>query len=91
VLAKPVIKDTRRRRSSATGRFTTASLTTIAAITQLLPYPVLAGPGAEPSRNQPAAQGLLAGAAEQCVVDPTVTGYPAGTSSAAVSFATARP
>jgi hypothetical protein len=34
---------------SATGRLIMGSLTTMAAITQLLPYPVLAGSGAEPS------------------------------------------
>ena len=34
---------------SAAGRFTMGSLTTMAAITQLLPYPVVSGPGAEPS------------------------------------------
>jgi hypothetical protein len=34
---------------TATGRLSMGSLTTMAAITQLLPYPVLAGPGAEPS------------------------------------------
>ena len=39
----------------ATGRRTAGSRTTTAAITQLLPYPVFAGPGAEPSWNQDAA------------------------------------
>ena len=34
---------------TATGRLTMGRLTTMAPITQLLPYPVLAGPGAEPS------------------------------------------
>jgi len=33
----------------ATGRRTVGSLTTMAAITQLLPNPVFAGPGADPS------------------------------------------
>ena len=33
----------------ATGRRTAGSFTTMAAITQLLPYPVFAGPGADPS------------------------------------------
>ncbi len=43
----------------ATGRRTAGSFTTMAAITQLLPYPVFAGPGADPSRNQEAAQTFL--------------------------------
>ena len=33
----------------ATGLLTAGSRTTTAAITQLLPYPVFAGPGADPS------------------------------------------
>src|SRR5512135_2961487 len=43
----------------ATGRRTAGSFTTTAAITQLLPYPVFAGPGADPSWNQEAAQTFL--------------------------------
>jgi hypothetical protein len=34
---------------SATGRLIIGSFTTMAATTQLLPYPVLAGPAADPS------------------------------------------
>ena len=48
----------------ATGLVTSGSRTTTAAITQLLPYPVFAGPGAEPSCNQPATH-LLAAPPEQ--------------------------
>ena len=40
---------------TATGRLIMGSLTTMAAMTQLLPYPVLAGPAADPSWNQDAA------------------------------------
>jgi len=43
----------------ATGRLMTGSLTTTAAITQLLPYPVFAGPGAEPSWNHDAARTFI--------------------------------
>ena len=45
------------------------SLTTMAAMTQLLPYPVLAGPGAEPSWNQDAAQTFLPRRRNKRVVD----------------------
>src|SRR5260370_218560 len=43
----------------ATGRRTAGSRTTTAAITQVLPYPVFAGPGADPSWNQDAAHTFL--------------------------------
>ena len=41
----------------ATGRLITGSLTTMAATTQLLPYPVLAGPAADPSTGWAARRG----------------------------------
>ena len=62
-----------------------------AAITQLFPQPVFAGPGAEPSWNQDAAQTFLPGRRNRVSSIATVTGCPAGTSSAITSFATARP
>jgi hypothetical protein len=43
----------------ATGLLIMGSRTTTAATTQLLPYPVLAGPGADPSWNHDAAQTFL--------------------------------
>jgi hypothetical protein len=46
-----------------TGLRTMGSRTTMAAATQLLPYPVFAGPCAEPSWNQPAAQTFISSAA----------------------------
>jgi hypothetical protein len=76
---------------SATGRLTMGSQTMMAAITQLLPYAVLAGPGAEPSWNQEAAQTFLPRRLNKVSSMATVTGCPAGTSSVVTSFATARP
>jgi hypothetical protein len=65
------------------------SRTTTAAITQLLPYPVLAGPDADPSWNQDAARTFLPRRRNKASSIATVTGCPAGTSSAATSLATA--
>src|SRR5512135_691058 len=75
----------------ATGRRTAGSLTTTAAITQLLPYPVFAGPGADPSWNQEAAQTFLPRRRNSVSSIATLTGCPAGTSSPATRRATARP
>ena len=71
----------------ATGRRTAGSRTTTAAITQLLPYPVFAGPGADPSWNQDAAQTFLPRRRNRVSSIATVTGSPAGTSSATTSRA----
>jgi hypothetical protein len=71
----------------ATGRRTTGSRT--AAITQLLPYPVFAGPGADPSWNHDAT--LLPRRRNKVSSIATTTGSPAGTSSPATRRATARP
>ncbi len=51
-----------------TGREQNGSVMTIPAITQLLPYPVLRGPFADPSWNHEAAH-LLPAAPEQRVID----------------------
>jgi len=66
----------------ATGRRTAGSRTTTAAITQLLPYPVFAGPGADPSWNQDAAHTFFPRLLKRMSSIATVTGSPAGTSSA---------
>ena len=76
---------------TATGRLIIGSLTTMAAITQLLPYPVFAGPGADPSWNQEAAQTFLPRRRNKVSSIATVTGCPADTSSATTSLATVRP
>ena len=73
------------------GRRTAGSFTTMAAITQLLPYPVFAGPGADPSWNQDAAQTFLPRRRNKVSSIATTTGSPAGTSSATTRRATARP
>ena len=75
----------------ATGLLSIGSRTTTAAITQLLPYPVFAGPGAEPSWNQDAAHTFFPRRRNKVSSIATVTGCPAGTSSATTSLATARP
>jgi hypothetical protein len=75
----------------ATGRRTAGSRTTTAAITQVLPYPVFAGPGADPWWNQDAARTFLPRRRNSVSSITTTTGCPAGTSSAAASRATARP
>src|SRR5712691_3090802 len=75
----------------ATGRRTAGSRTTTAAITQLFPYPVFAGPGADPSWNQEAAQTFLPRRRNKVSSIATTTGSPAGTSSATTRRATARP
>ena len=66
----------------ATGRRRTGSRTTTAAITQLLPYPVFAGPGADPSWNHDAAQTFFPRLLNKVSSIATPTGSPAGTSSA---------
>ena len=53
----------------ATGRLMAGSLTTTAAITQLLPYPVFAGPGADAVMEPRRRPHLLAAPSEQGVVD----------------------
>ncbi len=73
------------------GLRTVGSQTMMAAITQLLPYPIFAGPGADPSWNQEAAQTFLPRRRNRVSSMATVTGAPAGTSSATTSFATVRP
>jgi hypothetical protein len=75
----------------ATGRRTAGSRTTTAAITQLSPYPVFAGPGAEPSWNQDAAHTFFPRLLNRVSSIATVTGSPAGTSSVTTRRATARP
>ena len=75
----------------ATGRRTAGSFTTMAAITQVLPYPVFAGPGADPSWNQEAAQTFLPRRRNKVSSIATTTGSRAGTSSATTRRATARP
>ena len=75
----------------ATGLPTIGSRTTAAAITQLLPYPVFTGPGAEPSWNQDAAHTFFPRRRNRVSSIATVTGVPAGTSSATTRRATARP
>ncbi len=63
------------------GLRTVGSQTMMAAITQLLPYPIFAGPGADPSWNQEAAQTFLPRRRNRVSSMATVTGGPAGTSS----------
>src|SRR6266568_2028742 len=75
----------------ATGLLIIGSRTTIAATTQLLPYPVFAGPGADPSWNHDAAHTLFPRLLAKVSSIATVTGSPAGTSSATTSLAAARP
>src|SRR6266567_42909 len=75
----------------ATGRSRNGSVTTMAATTQLLPRPVLCGPGAAPSWNQAAAQTFLPRRRNSVSSMATVTGCPAGTSSATTRRAAARP
>ena len=76
---------------SATGREQNGRLTTMAAITQLLPRPVLCGPCTEPSWNQDAAQTFFPRRRNKVSSIAMTTGSPAGTSSATTSRATARP
>ena len=75
----------------ATGLLIIGSFTTTAAITQVLPYPVFAGPGADPSWNHDAAHTFFPRLLAKVSSIATVTGCPAGTSSATTSFAAARP
>ena len=75
----------------ATGLLSAGSRTTTAATTQLLPYPVFAGPGADPSWNHDAAHTFLPRRLNKVSSIATTTGSPASTSSATTSFATARP
>jgi len=75
----------------AAGRVKNGSLTTIAAITPLLPGPTWCGPVADPSWNQPSACTFLPVRLTSVSSTATVTGWPPGTSSAATSFASARP
>ena len=75
----------------ATGLLIIGSRTTTAATTQLLPYPVFAGPGADPSWNQDAAQTFFPRRRNKVSSIATVTGSPAGTSSDTTSLATASP
>ena len=76
---------------SATGRGRNGSFTTMAATTQLLPYPVLAGPGADPSWNHEAAQTFFPRRRNSVSSMATVTGSPVGTSRDTTRRATARP
>jgi len=75
----------------ATGLLIIGSRTTTAAITQVLPYPVFAGPGADPSWNHDAAHTLFPRLLAKVSSIATVTGSPAGTSSATTSLAAASP
>jgi len=67
---------------TATGRPAIGSLTMTAAITQLLPYPASHARGAEPPQNQPAARTSFPRRRNSASSTATVTGCPAGTSSA---------
>ena len=75
----------------ATGLLIIGSRTTTAAITQVLPYPVFAGPGADPSWNHDAAHTFFPRLLAKVSSIATTTGSPAGTSSATTSLAAARP
>ena len=75
----------------ATGLLIIGSRTTTAAITQVLPYPVFAGPGTDPSWNHDAAHTFLPRLLAKVSSIATATGSPAGTSSATTSLAAARP
>jgi hypothetical protein len=76
---------------TATGRDMNRSRTTIASTTQLFPYPVFAGPCAEPSWNHDAAQTFFPRLLKRVSSTATSTGAPAGTSSDTTSRAAARP
>src|SRR5215472_15285442 len=76
---------------TATGRDMKGSRTTTPRTTQLLPYPVLAGPGAEPSWNHEAAQTFFPRLLNRVSSTATSTGAPAGTSNDTTSRAAARP
>ncbi len=75
----------------AAGLLRAGRRTMTAATIQLLSYPVFAGPGAEPSWNHDAAHTFLPRLRNKVSSIATVTGSPAGTSSATTSWATARP
>lgn len=74
-----------------TGREQNGSLTTIAAITQLLPRPTWRVPVAEPSWNQPIACTFLPVRLNNVSSTATSTGAPPGTNTATVSLARTRP
>jgi hypothetical protein len=71
----------------ATGRETMGSLTRTASTTQLFPWPVFAGPRADPSWNQDAAQTCFPRRRNSVSSISTSTGSPSGTSSPTTSFA----
>jgi len=75
----------------AIGREQNGSLTTIAAITQLLPSPACRRPLAEPSWNQPMACTVRPVRVNSVSSMATSTGSPSGTSAATISFARTRP
>ena len=76
---------------SATGLAQNGSQTMTASTTQLLPRPVFAGPCADPSWNQDAAQTVFPRRRNSVSSTATRTGSPAGTSSDTASLAAARP
>ena len=82
---------TSRATGRHTGRDSTGRVTTIPAMTWLFPYPVLSFPAADPSWNHDAAQTFLPRLRNSVSSTATVTGSPAGTSSATTSRARAKP
>jgi hypothetical protein len=87
-------------RSSCTSRASTGSATDLARngsqtmtaqMTPLFPKPTGCGPFAEPSWNQPIACIFRLSRRNSVSSTATVTGCPSGTSSATISFASARP
>lgn len=76
---------------TATGRDTIGSRTQTASTAQLFPNPVLAGPCADPSWNQDAAQTFFPRRRNSVSSIRTSTGSPSGTSSDITSFAAAMP
>ena len=76
---------------TATGREIMGSRTRTASTTQLFPYPVFAGPWAEPSWNHDAAQTFFPRLRNSVSSISTSTGPSPGTSSAITSFATVIP
>jgi hypothetical protein len=76
---------------TATGLDSTGSRTMTARTTQLFPYPVFAGPGADPSWNHNAAQTFLPRLLNRVSSTTAPAAWPSGTSRDTTSRATASP